>query len=215
MDSKNIVSFSLAAVQRIPNYHRLLKELQQEGDEYVSSTTIGNKLGLNPILVKKDLSLVTTVEGKPRLGYNISLLIKDIESFLGYDNTKDAVIIGVGNLGQALLRYPGFTHYGINICLGFDVDSNVIGTVINGVTIMPLSKLEDLINRLHVHIAILTVPKQVAQEIADRLSNTDIRAIWNWAPIQLKVSDNIAVKNEDIASSLAVLTNKMKDILKD
>lgn len=213
MESKNLASFSLAAVQRIPSYLRYLKELQQEGIEYVSSTAIGNKMNLNPILVKKDLSILTTVEGKPKLGYKVSALIKDIEAFLGYDNTKDAVIIGCGNLGQALLSYPGFSNYGINICLGFDIDSNIVGSVINGVTIMPMSKLEDLIDRLHIHIAILTVPKQVAQEIANRLSKTQIRAIWNWAPTQLKVEPHIAVKNEDIASSLAVLTNKMKEIL--
>ena len=215
MENKNITSFSLAAVQRIPNYYRVLKEMQLEGKDYVSSTTIGSILNLNPILVKKDLSLLTTVEGKPRLGYNIDILVKDLETFLGYNNAKDAVIIGVGNLGRALLSYPGFAHYGINICLGFDVNSDLIGTVINDVTIMPMTKLEDLINRLHIRIAILTVPKDYAQEIASRLEKTEIRAIWNWAPTRLEVSKDIAVKNEDIASSLAVLTNKMKEIMKD
>ena len=143
MESKNLISFSLAAIQRMPNYLRYLKELQQDGCLYVSSTIIGNKMNLNPILVKKDLSIVTSVEGKPRLGYKISTLINDIESFLGYNNLKDAVIIGCGNLGRALLSYPGFANYGVNICLGFDVDSELIGTVINDITIMPMSKLED------------------------------------------------------------------------
>ncbi len=213
MENKNLMSFSLAAIQRMPNYLRYLKELQQSGIIYASSTIIGNKMNLNPILVKKDLSIVTSIEGKPRLGYKISTLINDIESFLGYNNLKDAVIIGCGNLGRALLSYPGFSNYGVNICLGFDTDSEIIGSVINGITIMPLSKLEDLIDRLHIHIAILTVPKEAAQEIANRLEKTQIRAIWNWAPTQLNVSQHIAVKNEDIASSLAILTNKMKEII--
>ena len=198
----------------MPAYLRVLNQLKDENIEYVSSNKIGELLNLKPILVKKDLGLVTSQQGKPRLGFKISILISDIETFLGYDNSKDALIIGVGHLGRALLSYPGFKNYGVNICLGFDIDNQIIGKTIDGVTIMPMSKLEDLTNRLHIHIAIICVPKEFAQEIVDRLATTCIRAIWNWAPIDLNVPSYIAVKNEDIATSLAVLTNKMKEIMK-
>ena len=198
----------------MPAYLRVLNQLKNQNIEYVSSNKIGELLNLKPILVKKDLGLVTSQQGKPRLGFKISILISDIETFLGYDNSKDALIIGVGHLGRALLSYPGFKNYGVNICLGFDIDNQIIGKTIDGVTIMPMSKLEDLTNRLHIHIAIICVPKEFAQEIVDRLATTCIRAIWNWAPIDLNVPSYIAVKNEDIATSLAVLTNKMKEIMK-
>lgn len=214
MESKKIISYSLNTIQRMPAYLRVLNQLRDENIEYVSSNKIGELLNLKPILVKKDLGLVTSQQGKPRLGFKISILISDIETFLGYDNSKDALIIGVGHLGRALLSYPGFKNYGVNICLGFDIDNQIIGKTIDGVTIMPMSKLEDLTNRLHIHIAIICVPKEFAQEIVDRLATTCIRAIWNWAPIDLNVPSYIAVKNEDIATSLAVLTNKMKEIMK-
>lgn len=214
MESKKIISYSLNTIQRMPAYLRVLNQLKDENIEYVSSNKIGELLNLKPILVKKDLGLVISQQGKPRLGFKISILISDIETFLGYDNSKDALIIGVGHLGRALLSYPGFKNYGVNICLGFDIDNQIIGKTIDGVTIMPMSKLEDLTNRLHIHIAIICVPKEFAQEIVDRLATTCIRAIWNWAPIDLNVPGYIAVKNEDIATSLAVLTNKMKEIMK-
>lgn len=214
MAKNDVVSYSLSTIQRLPSYLRALNDLASQNEEYVTTITLGKILNINPMSIKKDLAIISSKEGVPHYGFKIPILISDIETILGYDNTKDAVIIGVGHLGQALLSYPGFTNYGVNICLGFDIDSNLIGQTIHGVTIMPLTKLEDLIERLHIHIAIICVPKDAAQEIANRLSKTTIRAIWNWAPINLAVPDNIVLKNEDIASSLAILTSQMEQSMK-
>lgn len=214
MAKQEIVSYPIATLQRLPSYLRVLYEYRSRDEKYITSVAIGKVLNINAMSVKKDLALISSKEGVPHQGFDIDQLIGDIECALGYDNTKDSVIIGVGNLGQALLSYPGFKNYGINICLGFDIDENLIGKTINGVKVMPLSKLEDLINRLHIHIAIICVPKDAAQEIVNRLAKTEIRAIWNWAPISLQVPDSIALKNEDIASSLAVLTSQMKTLMK-
>ncbi len=208
--SKNS-SFSLASVQRLPNYLRYLKELQDEGVEYASAPMIADKMGVTSVLVKKDLLPVIQSQGKPKLGYQVKTLIDDINQFLGYDNTKDAIIVGVGSLGKALVGYEGFKAYGLNICAGFDVNPEIANTEIRGVKILPVSKLINLVERLHVHIGIITVPKEYAQEIADMMVRAGIIAIWNWAPAHINVPENVAVKNEDIASSLAILTNQMKD----
>ncbi len=208
--SKNS-SFSLASVQRLPNYLRYLKELQDEGVEYASAPMIADKMGVTSVLVKKDLLPVIQSQGKPKLGYQVKTLIDDINQFLGYDNTKDAIIVGVGSLGKALVGYEGFKAYGLNICAGFDVNPEITNTEIRGVKILPVSKLINLVERLHVHIGIITVPKEYAQEIADMMVRAGIIAIWNWAPAHINVPENVAVKNEDIASSLAILTNQMKD----
>ncbi len=210
-ESSKSNSFSLASVQRLPNYLRYLKELQDEGVEYASAPMIADKMGVTSVLVKKDLLPVIQSQGKPKLGYQVKTLIDDINQFLGYDNTKDAIIVGVGSLGKALVGYEGFKAYGLNICAGFDVNPEIANTEIRGVKILPVSKLINLVERLHVHIGIITVPKEYAQEIADMMVRAGIIAIWNWAPAHINVPENVAVKNEDIASSLAILTNQMKD----
>lgn len=214
MKEKNIESFSLAAVLRMPNYLRYLNELRESGVEYVSSTDIGERMGINPVLVKKDLSSVLRTDGKPKLGYAVVPLIQDIEYFLGYDDVKDVVLVGTGRLGQALMSYHGFENYGINIVVAFDSDPALIGKEINGIKIMHISKMEDLITRLRLNIGVITVPKDQAQEVADKMIRAGIKGIWNWAPVHLTVPDDVALKNEDIASSLAILSNEMKKKLK-
>ena len=212
MDSKNTESISLTTLQRLPNYLRYLKTCEQQGIVYISSVMIAKGMDLTPMVVKKDLAVAVITEGKPKLGYCVESLIYDIEKFLGYDNTKDAVIVGVGKLGHALMAYEGFSNYGLNIMIGFD--ANVTTSEVNGKKILPMNKFVDLVKRLNIHIGIITVPKENAQEIADLMVSAGVRAIWNWAPIKLEVPNNIAVKQEDLAASLAVLSNRLKELMK-
>lgn len=211
MKERKNAPFSLASAQRLPNYLRFLKEEKAKGTEYVSAPMIAEAMGVTSILVKKDLFPVIRSEGKPKLGYKVLSLIDDINQFLGYNNSKDAVIVGVGSLGKALLGYLGFENYGLNICAGFDVNPDIIGHEINGKQILPMDKLVNIIERLHVHIGIITVNKEAAQEVADMMVKAGVVAIWNWAPTHINVPDTVALKNEDIASSLAILTNQMKE----
>ncbi|MPM97026.1 Redox-sensing transcriptional repressor Rex [bioreactor metagenome] len=212
MDNKANENISLTTLQRLPNYLRYFKAMAEQGTEYLSSVTIAKDLNLTPMVVKKDLSVALITDGKPKLGYQVAALISDIEQFLGYDNTQDAVIVGVGQLGKALMSYEGFSHYGLNIIVGFDIDEHVRD--VNGKKVLPMNKFRNLVERMKIHIGIITVPKENAQEVAELMIRSGIRAIWNWAPVQLNVPEQIAVKQEDLAASLAVLSNRLKELIK-
>lgn len=205
---------SLQTFHRMPQYLKTLYELRKEGREYVSSVTLAEMLNLTPSIVKKDLSQAKVQDGKPKVGYAVNDLIDDIENFLGYNNAKDAVLVGCGKLGQALLGYTGFADYGLNIIAGFDISDDVIGRKVQGKLILPTGKLEGAIKKLDIKIAILTVPQEHAQAMADALVKAGIRAIWNFTPAHISVPANIAVRNENMASSLAVLSAQLREILK-
>ncbi len=204
---------SLAMYHRMPIYLKCLKAMQKEGKETVSSVALAEAAYENSSVVKKDLSCVIVNEGKPKVGYRVDELVRDIEDFLGYNNSKDAVLIGVGKLGQALLSYKGFEDQGLNIKAGFDVDYDKIGKVISGKRVLPTGKLESAIAKLNIKMAILAIPQEHAQEMADLLVKFGIRAIWNFSSAHIKVPDNIALKTENMAVSLAVLSKQLKEIL--
>ncbi|MEG1556474.1 MAG: redox-sensing transcriptional repressor Rex, partial [Bacteroidales bacterium] len=117
---------SKATLNRLPTYFYYLKERIKEGEHYISSTTIAESLKLNPIQVRKDLAFVSSTAGKPRMGFEINELINDIETFLGYNNVDDAILVGVGQLGRTLLSYDGFKNYGLNIVAAFDSNEDIV-----------------------------------------------------------------------------------------
>ena len=210
----NDKTLSLATLQRMPGYLRYLKQREAEGAEYISSVGLAEAMQENPSVVKKDLSMAVVSEGKPKVGYYIPDLVRDIESFMGYDNEKNAVLVGTGKLGQALLGYVGFEKYGLNIVAGFDTDPSLIGKEVHGKKILSADKLKDAVRKLKVKMAVLTLPASQAQKTADILVDAGVRAIWNFSPVGLNLPDSVAVKNENMAASLAVLSAKLKEILK-
>lgn len=199
---------NLPAVRRLPIYWHLLHGLLEKGWEYVSTTVIADELKLDAIQVRKDLAL-TGITGKPRVGYTIKTLISAIESFLGWDSNNEAFLVGVGHLGTALLGYNGFARFGLHIVAAFDDDPQKVGGEVHGLPIFPLEKMNDLAERLHVKIAIITVPAEAAQAVADQLINVGIVGIWNFTPAFLMVPEGVVVQNEDLASGLAVLSHKL------
>ena len=200
------MEISVTSLQRLPKYLRVLKDLKAQDVEYVSSTTVANELKLNPIQVRKDLAYVSKNDGKARVGFKVDELIEDIEGFLDVHNTHDVIIVGAGRLGQALMNYNGFEN-NINIVMAFDNDPKKC----DNKKIFDISKLENLVRRMNIHIAIMTLPKDDAQEICDLLVRSGIRGIWNFSPVSLKVPDYVKVRNEDLSSSLAVLLKQMND----
>ena len=210
----NDKTLSLATLQRMPGYLRYLKQREAEGAEYISSVGLAEAMQENPSVVKKDLSMAVVSEGKPKVGYYIPDLVRDIESFMGYDNEKNAVLVGTGKLGQALLGYVGFEKYGLNIVAGFDTDPSLIGKEVHGKKILSADKRKDAVRKLKVKMAVLTLPASQAQKTADILVDAGVRAIWNFSPVGLNLPDTVAVKNENMAASLAVLSAKLKEILK-
>ena len=191
-----------------------LKEMKLEGRTHISSTVIAKGLSLNDVQVRKDLALVSRTGGKPKIGYEIDELINDIELFLGCRNNNLSILVGVGSLGHALLGYKGFEEYGLSIVGAFDSNEKVIGTLIKGVPVMRMSEITNFCSENKVNIAIITVPAQYAQEVCDILVEAGIKAIWNFAPTKLDVNDDIIVQNENLASSLAILSRHLNEKMK-
>ncbi len=201
-------------LRRLPIYYQYLKKMQAEkGSCYVSSAQIGSDLNILPIQVRKDLQ-ITEAAGKPKLGYDVVELMATIEAFLGWNNTTDGYLVGVGNLGSALLGYQGFKEYGLNIIAAFDTDERKVGTEIHGNRILHVSKLPNMIRRMGIRIGILTVPAQSAQLLADTMVKAGLRAIWNFSPVKINAPPHIIVQHENLASSLAVLSNRLAEALK-
>lgn len=208
---QTVQGISKQALLRLPYYLNYLKLLRKEGTTVVSAPKIAAALALNEVQVRKDIALVSSCAGKPKTGFQVDLLIHDLESFLGYDNLDEAVLIGAGQLGRSLLGYKGFADYGLQIVAAFDSDPSVCDLRLNGEQrIFPMEKLEDLCRRLGVRIGIICVPSASAQAVCDRLVACGIRAIWNFAPTHLTVPDGVLLQNENMASSLAVLSAHLK-----
>lgn len=214
MGCETYKSVPTATLTRLPIYYRYLINLQIQGEKNISSAKISSDMNLSAVQVRKDLACVSSIAGKPKTGFDVDELIKDIALFLGYDNTTDAIIVGVGQLGRTLLSYAGFENYGLNIVAGFDVDERIINNRINGKLIMPMEKLKNFVRRVNVHIGIITVPYQDAQKVCDELVDAGIKAIWNFAPTHIYVPEGVVLKDEDMASSLAILSSQLKDLYK-
>jgi|CZKF01.1.fsa_nt_gi redox-sensing transcriptional repressor len=196
------------SLRRLPQYHHYLVELESKGIGRVSCSVIGLALGLVPVQVRKDLQY-TGIIGKPKTGYSVSELILAIETFLGWNNVNEAFLVGVGNLGTALLGHERFTQFGLKIVAAFDTDPAKIGQWIHEKAVLPLEKLASLASRMSIHLGIITTPAQVAQAVADEMVKGGIQAIWNFAPVKLRVPDHIIVHNEDLYNSLASLSWKL------
>ena len=198
---------SVATIQRLPIYLDYLKS-QAKDTARISATTIALALGFGEVQVRKDLASVSS-SGKPKIGYHIRELIKQIEEVLGYNNVNNAIIIGAGKLGCALLGYEGFSHSGLNILAAFDADPSKTGKTESGKPIYSMAELSDFCKKTKVHIGIITVPAMHAQSACDALIEAGILAVWNFAPAHLDIPEHIIIKNENMASSLAVLSSNL------
>ena len=210
MEAKKI---SKSVLKRLPGYLSYLKSMPESAPAHISATALANALGMGEVQVRKDLAMVSD-GGRPKIGYLRESLIDDIEQFLGYDNTTDAVLIGAGKLGQALMAYQGFDDYGLNIMAAFDRNPKIDRTD-EGKPVYPIAKLEQFCRANKVLMGIITVPAESAQEVADQLIAGGIKAIWNFAPTHLDVPANILVQNENMATSLAVLSVHLQAQIKE
>ena len=192
----------------MPQYHHYLEDLEAQGIHQISCSVIGRDLGLVPVQVRKDLQY-TGIVGKPKTGYSVSELIQAIETFLGWNNVNEAFLVGVGNLGTALLGHERFTQFGLRIVAAFDTNPVKVGQWIHDKAVLSLDKLADLAPRMSIHLGIITTPADVAQSVADEMIKGGIQAIWNFAPVKLKVPEHIIVHNEDLYNSLASLSWKL------
>jgi len=205
---KKTTSVSIPTLRRLPVYLHLLRQMHDANIEFVSSTIIADKLKLESIQVRKDLS-ATGIVGKPKVGYGVEKLIYTIEDFLKWNKNINAVIVGIGSLGSALLGYDEFENSGINIMAAFDTDPNKIGSIIRNKQVYPLNKMAKYVEENDVIIGIITVPAEHAQTVCNIMIKADIAGIWNFTPATLEAPEHIVIKNQDPIRGLAELTYRL------
>jgi redox-sensing transcriptional repressor len=196
-------------LRRIPYYHQILSELEQKGEQFVSSKYLAHFFHVDDTQVRKDVSVIG-YKGKPKSGYSVSGLKAAIGDFLGINTENTAILIGAGKLGSALIEYPGLSEYGLKLVAVFDSDPRKQKKQVGGFAVQPLENLEKVVQSFDVGIAIITVPKEAAQEVCSRLVNQKIKAIWNFAPTQLSAPPDVTIRNENMAVGLALLSHYLK-----
>ncbi len=205
----NVKVPKLPTIRRLPTYLYILSEMRKAGVEIVATPELARYMNLGEIVIRKDLAL-TGVTGQPGVGYKVKELIEAIRNYLNWNNVSEAILVGAGALGSALMGYEGFEGYGLRIIAAFDADPAKVGTEVRGRSVFDISRVEELAQRLGVQMGIICVPADQAQDIADRMVAGGIKAIWNFANVSLKVPEDVIVQREVIAGGLAVLSVKMR-----
>ncbi len=195
---------SRASVQRLSLYLRHLERWNLEGLQVVSSSQLGDALGVNDAQVRKDLANLGNL-GQPGIGYYTRELITALRHRLGVDHTWTAIVVGVGNLARALLRYGGFTQQGFRFVALFDADPQKVGQKIDGLEIYPPEKMREVITQTKADLAVITVPAEKAQEVADALVAAGIKGILNFAPVMLRLPAHVSLVAVDLAVQLEQL----------
>ncbi len=208
MENKEI---SKAVIARLPRYYRYLGELMEDGVERISSSELSARMKVTASQIRQDLNNFGGF-GQQGYGYNVKYLYTEIAKILGIDRQHNLIIIGAGNLGQAIANYANFERRGFIIKGMFDVNPRLIGLVVRGIEIRGVEELEKFIVENDVQIAALTIPKTKAPEIADRLVKAGIKAIWNFAHTDLQVPDDVVVENVHLSESLMRLSYRVCSI---
>ncbi len=195
-------------LRRLPWYLAYLSTLKKSETEYISTTRIAEALDVDPSQIAKDLSFLG-IRGKTRIGYQVDALEDKLRDFLGFGRRHNAIMVGAGSLGAALIADSGLQRYGLNIVAGIDVNVSLIGSKINGVEIFSPERLAELVDRLGVVIGIIAVPVDSAQSVSDLLSSAGIKAIWNFTPSRIRVPEGVVIANTSIYSHLAVMYNRL------
>lgn len=195
-------------LRRLPWYLAYVSLLRSRHVDYVSSTSISKELNVDASQIAKDLS-VLNIKGKTRIGYEVAVLEKALKDFLGFTRQHNAVMIGVGSLGSALISDTGLERYGLNIVAGFDVNPDIVGSTIKNVPIFHINELPERRNAYQAEIGIVAVPVEQAQTVADTMVAAGIRAIWNFTPFRIRTQPGIVIQNTSIYAHLAVMYNRL------
>lgn len=196
-------------LRRLPWYLAYLDTLQQRGVENVSSTAISKALNVDSSQIAKDLSFLN-FKGKTRIGYNVKAMRSFLSNFLGFEDTHGAYIIGAGSLGQALIHDTGLSNYGLKILAAFDVESYKIGRKYSGIPVYHLDEMARVMEEMPAKIAILTVPAQSAQDVADAAIAAGIKAIWNFTPYRVNVSEGVVMSSTSMYANIALIYNRLR-----
>uniref|UniRef100_UPI0040572405 redox-sensing transcriptional repressor Rex n=1 Tax=Acetatifactor sp. TaxID=1872090 RepID=UPI0040572405 len=200
-----VKEISQAVIGRLPRYFRYLGELKDDGVERISSQELSELMKVTASQIRQDFNNFGGF-GQQGYGYNVEFLYKEIGKILGLDYTHNFVIIGAGNLGRALGNYMNFERRGFIFKGMFDQNPELIGTDVRGIKVMPMEEMEQFVRENDIDIAVLTIPKTSAVDVADRLVNNGIKAIWNFAHVDLNVPEGIQVENVHLSDSLMKLS---------
>jgi len=199
--NKNI---SMAVIKRLPKYYRYLEELMKNDVDRISSKELGEKIGFTASQIRQDLNCFGDF-GQQGYGYNVKELYNQISSILGLDRGYEATLVGAGNIGQAVSNYSRFENLGFKITAIFDANPKLIGMRIRDVEIKDIDEMTTVLNEHKIDIGIICVPRKNAQTVADELIKGGVRAIWNFAPVDLVVPDCVKVENVHLSESLLTL----------
>jgi len=204
-------NISDAVIRRLPRYYRQLTDLQNRGIIRISSHSLGQEMGITASQIRQDFSCFGEF-GQQGYGYNVEELKAEIGHILGVDNDHHIILVGVGNLGHALLKNFAFAQNGFTVGAAFDVNPSIIGTQINGVPVYPMTELDTYVRQHHVDVVVLTVPQSVAQSTADHLIEQGIQGFWNFTNVEL-ITSRADVKFENIhfADSLLTLSYRISN----
>ena len=200
--------FSKPLLERVPLYLKYLYSIKEK-EKRVSSTAISQALKLGEVQVRKDLNAISG-SGKPKIGYEVQSLICNLEDFLGRTKRVKVVLVGAGKLGMALYGYGGFEEYGVEICAAFDMAVDVPQVFRDEKLIYPISEFGDYVRENSIMIGIIAVPEKSAQSTADMMVKSGIKAIWNFAPGKISVAQDVTLRSENMAASLALLASEFK-----
>ena len=199
-----------AVIRRLPGYYRHLRELEAAGVTQISSQELGKRMQLTPSQIRQDINCFGGF-GRQGYGYKVSELKEHIGEILGLHKQYHMIIVGAGNIGRAVANYAGFAREGFNIQAIFDVSEALVGIDVHGILVQPMEKLEGWLAAHDVDIAVLSVPKGFAQDIADTLVEGGVRAIWNFAPVDLMLPEDVALNNVHLSDSLHILSYRMNE----
>ncbi len=196
---------SQAVISRLPRYYRYLKELKDSGKERISSQELSRIMKVTASQIRQDFNNFGGF-GQQGYGYNTNYLYEEIGKILGLDHVHNMVLVGAGNLGQALVRYLKFKQSGFNFICAFDVNPQLFGQTVGGIPIRPLSELQGYVDEHNIDIVVLTIPKSEARQVAHSLTKTNIKAIWNFAHVDLELPPSIQVESVHLQDSLMKLS---------
>ncbi|MDE6301529.1 MAG: redox-sensing transcriptional repressor Rex [Muribaculaceae bacterium] len=208
--TRNSVLLPEPTLRRLPWYLAYVAMLNQEGVENVSSRRLAQDLAVDASQIAKDLSFIN-IKGKTRIGYDVAELEEALRNFLGFRNRHNAVMVGAGSLGAALMHDSGLQHYGLNIVAGIDTNPKIADTVIAEIPVYTPDRLAGLVRDMDIRIGIIAVPVEHAQEVADSLVAAGVRALWNFTPRRITVPAGVVVANTSIYSHLAVMYNRLAE----
>jgi redox-sensing transcriptional repressor len=210
MKNQKSPSAPLALVRRLSIYHHLLLTFKQQGILSISSPKISDLVGYTSVLVRKDIE-ATGLIGRPKTGYNVVELLKAINTFVGWADEIPAILVGAGNLGSALMKYPWLADHGLRFIAAFDQSPEHSNILINNIPVYSLSYLEKFINEHRVDIGVVAVPPESTQQVVDVLVAQGIHGIWNFSHTRPKVPEGVIVENAVFTLSLAVLTRRLRE----